>query len=214
MTFRLPVSCVEQGRWHAVSRHFQTQYYATPRLRADKVRSVQRQGDGDAMSDQGQVWQNVAEVLSDMKVDSMTGSLTDAYEKSGDVLKAYREKLALPKNATGVLVASGKEVIGLDLFESPKVLQSLWPRISDSYFLEAARGGQACRPTPAAIAEDFLTRVPRNLRPSKRASSAGTELDVDGPGLVGTAVWFQDRLCHLSAFTLAEDNHDTERVVQ
>jgi hypothetical protein len=79
--FTLPVSCVEQGRWRYTSKHFTTCACAPPSLRSKKTRSVQRNRarSGRAMSDQGEVWDEVTRNLHDLKASSRTASLTDSY---------------------------------------------------------------------------------------------------------------------------------------
>ena len=60
-TFKLPVSCVERGRWHDRSRVLEPVAFAHPRLRDLKVKSAQRSRrvSGVAVANQGRVWEEV-----------------------------------------------------------------------------------------------------------------------------------------------------------
>jgi hypothetical protein len=203
-SFTLPVNCVERGRWHSVSSYFQSAYYVPPRLRADKVHYVQHQTKDGAHSDQGEVWDNVHKVLHDPKASSATSSLTDACEAQCGSPGGYKENLVLPEKALGVLVALGDEVIGMDLFDCPRTLKKLWRRLSEVYFLEAARNRHPQNASTIQAAEEFLIRVPLNLHVSSYQIGAGKAFDISGTGLVGTAVWFEGNLCHVSAFATAE----------
>ena len=87
-TFKLPVSCVEQGRWHYRSREFEPAAFAAPKLREGKVRSAQfnRRAHGMAVSDQGEVWAQIAEHMDDLKVESPTMDFTPGFEAVEDRL--------------------------------------------------------------------------------------------------------------------------------
>jgi hypothetical protein len=70
--FTLPVSCVEAGRWRYKSRHFEAKFCAPPSLRNKKLKAVHRNraAGGPAASDQGEVWDEVAKCLNDVKARS------------------------------------------------------------------------------------------------------------------------------------------------
>lgn len=199
--FVIPVSCVEQGRWTMTSRTLSASHYATPGLRAGKIASSQarRRTTGQAFSDQSQVWADVARSLGAAGAASATGSLTDVFETAKARTKEYREKLVLPKGTFGVLVASGEEIAGMDLFDSPKTLRKLWPRLSESYFFEAAFHKMRKR-TARATAAGFLKVLPAILRFAEKPTGFGRELEFSGDAYAGSGLWYNGRLCHLSAF--------------
>ncbi|HOI55578.1 MAG TPA: TIGR02452 family protein, partial [Phycisphaerae bacterium] len=62
----IPVSCVEEGRWSHVSPTFKAGNYAPSSLRQRKSRDVQHslRARGRAESDQGAVWDSVAEQIA------------------------------------------------------------------------------------------------------------------------------------------------------
>jgi hypothetical protein len=119
--FIVPVSCVEQGRWHYISRHFHSAYAAPPTLRMKKMRSVHRnrRERGSAESDQGEVWDEVAQNLARLAAPSPTASLTNGFAARQEQLETLRQGLNLPTEAAGILVARGEQVIGMDLFDAP-----------------------------------------------------------------------------------------------
>ncbi|MEN6495825.1 MAG: DUF6569 family protein [Thermoguttaceae bacterium] len=113
------------------------------------MHSVQtnRKQHGTAESDQGEVWAEVAKGLGDLGVHSPTASLADGLVSSEVKLRACRQDIRLPQGTAGILVARGEQVIGLDLFDSPKTFTLLWSRIADAYFFDALRNGQEAAPT-------------------------------------------------------------------
>ncbi len=200
----LPVSCVEQGRWHRTGLKFSTTHYAPPELRASKSRSVNRSrmASGAVHSDQGRVWVNVAETLSSMNVNSPTGSLTEGMDRTEDRRREYRERLRLPSAAAGVLAASGDRVMGVDLFDTPRTLEMIWPRLADAYFFQASMAPGETPPTSETTARAFLRQLANEIRPVKKPVGDGEEFIIEGETVSGNALWHDNRLCHLSAHTV------------
>ncbi|MFB3785329.1 MAG: ARPP-1 family domain-containing protein [bacterium] len=201
-SLRIPVSCVERGRWRYSSRRFQSAYYAHPRLRGKKMRSVQecRASTGMAMSDQGEVWEEVDLHLHELHACSPTSSVTDGYQQSEEKTQSFREKLVLPDNAAGVLVGSGDAIIGLDFFHDPGVFKDCWDQLAGSYFTQAAFDPRRLPKTDPQAARDFLVRLSLSVNLCDPSIGLGNELMVRESSLYGTGVWFEDSLCHLAAF--------------
>jgi len=197
----IPVSCVEQGRWSRRSDTMASSWYATPGLRSRKIASSQarRRTSGKAFSDQSQVWADVAESLGAAGAVSDTGTLADAFEKAKGRTDEYREKISLPEGATGVLVASGEDILGMDLFDSSETLGMLWPRLSESYFFTAALREKTGR-TRRAVAAGFMKALPKVVSFAERPAGTGRELELPSDGYAGSGIWHKGRLCHLSAF--------------
>ena len=201
--FVLPVSCVEQGRWRYKSKHFESKFCAPPSLRHKKIKSVHRNRSehGVAASDQGEVWSEVQACLSETAAHSDTASLTDAFVAAEEKLREHCKRLVLPKQAAGVLVGRGDRIIGMDLFDSPKTLKTLWDRLSDAYLFDALRDPAAASPTPADRAQNFVERLGSAAKPRVPALALGDELEISGDGFVGAALLYGDGICHLAAFS-------------
>ena len=201
-TLKLPVSCVEQGRWSRRSRTFCVAHSAPPDLRGRKVRSAQRtrRERGEAHSDQGDVWQSVSEHLDAVGARSETGALAGVYADRGQDIEDQRANLELAPNAVGFIAAAGGELIALEVFDSHAMLQRVWPRLSESYLVEALRRPATKRRARKVDARAFLKRVSAALEVTGKPVGAGVELTVEKDELAGSGVWFEDRLCHLAVF--------------
>ena len=204
--FVLPVSCVEQGRWRYKSKHFESKFCAPPSLRHKKLKAVHRNRSehGVAASDQGEVWSEVQACLSETAVHSETASLTDAFVAAEGKLREHCKRLVLPKRAAGVLVGRGDRIIGMDLFDAPKTLKTLWDRLSDAYLFDALRDPAAAPPTPVEHARKFVDRLGNAAKPRSPAMALGEELEINGNGLVGAALLYEEGICHLAAFSDGE----------
>lgn len=200
---QMPVSCIEAGRWQRRSRQFEAKAWAHPKLRELKMRSAQfsRRSMGEARSDQGAVWREVDEQLEAFDVPAPTRDMALAFDAAEDHLGGYRERVELPRGACGFVAARGDEVVGLDLFDAPETLQKLWGRISDAYFLEAARDRDRCRKSSKTVAKEFLKAVEEHLVPAGKQPELGFEMELVDEALSGSALWYEGAVCHLSAFS-------------
>jgi len=201
--FFLPVSCVEAGRWRYKSQQFESKFCAPPSLRNKKLRAVNRNrsAGGAAASDQGEVWDEVQACLDGVAARSETASLTDAFVSAEEKLKEHCKRLVLPESAAGVLVGRDDRIIGMDLFDSPTTLTTLWDRLSDAYFFDALRAPSAAPPTPLDHAQRFIERLGGAAKPRIPALALGDELEIIEEGLVGAALLYDGKLCHLAAFS-------------
>ncbi|HOJ59079.1 MAG TPA: HIRAN domain-containing protein [bacterium] len=205
-SLRIPVSCVERGRWHYSSRRFRSAYYAHPRLRSKKMRSVQecRIATGMALSDQGEVWEEVDQHLHEIHACSPTASVTDGYQQTEEKTQHFREKLALPDEAAGVLAGSGDEIIGMDFFHDAAVFKDCWDQLAGSYFTQAAFDPHRRPKTDPQTARNFLARISQSVNLCEPPIGLGHELMVKHHSIYGTGVWYEDALCHLAVFPVEQ----------
>ena len=200
--FVIPVSCVEQGRWHQVTQEFSLKRHATSNLRSVKVASTlkNRRETGKAYSDQCAVWDSVGQVLDDVHASSPTSSLEDGYAHVEGELRNWREQCRLPQGTTGFVVARGGQVIGMDLFDHATTAERCWERLAESYFLDQLHAGEADAPTALEIVMNFLEQTVQGLQLSEKAGGLGREIEIDQPTLVGSGVWYEGRVVHLAVF--------------
>ena len=147
---KIPVSCVEQGRWRYRSKHFGSSgSHSSSKLRYFLKSSVSesvlaRQGHH---SDQGKVWAEVARQQHALGVSSGTRAMSDTYESCKERMGEFREKLHYIDGASGMAVAIGKKIVAVDIFDKPSTCGKVWDRLMSGYVLdaleEAAQEGQA-----------------------------------------------------------------------
>jgi len=132
------VYCTEHGRWHGISKEFAAaDINVSPSVRANARKE----------KSQSEVWAKVAENQQDvMGGTSGTGAFAHIYDSKcyQDKRDTYYKKLKnLPSEYSsmkGVLVCVGDDIVCVDLFGSHTVLADLWPKLLDSYIVEAMRG--------------------------------------------------------------------------
>lgn len=199
---RIPVSCVEAGRWDGArsGEHFEPAPQAAhPELRRAKARQVRAnlEGGGPARASQGQVWDNVAAKSARMPVNSSTRALHDVYEGHRDRLNEFREAIRLRDGQSGALVAIGDRFVVLDWVSRPEVYASLHSALLQGYALDALEGEAAEAPTHAE-AEGFVSLATQARSSERDGIGMGHEVRFEEAALIGTGLASGDELVQLT----------------
>ena len=142
---KIPVSCVEQGRWRHTSHYFGSSGSHTPsKLRRALKSSVSRsvKEERGHTSDQGAVWNEVDCLNISLGVDSDTAAMSDAFDTHQDQIASYRENLKYVEGASGVAVAIGEKIVAIDLFDKPSTCQKVWDRMLSGVVFDALEAGE------------------------------------------------------------------------
>ncbi|HPD16797.1 MAG TPA: hypothetical protein PLE19_17765 [Planctomycetota bacterium] len=200
---RIPVSCVEQGRWHHASRAFAVGGYSPSKLRARKSRDVSRslRTEGVAASNQGAVWEEVSCCLGSVAAHSPTMALHDAIKQRQETLDGYTDALPWPDSAQGVVAAINGEFVAVDLFDKAETLRRVWPRLITGYVLDAL-GRQKARSRPftpkgAGALLEHLGEVACQPCPSV---GVGQDWRFESKAVVGQALVAEGVCVHMSVF--------------
>lgn len=173
-TVRIPVSCVEQGRWNYRSRTFAPGGTHSPsKLRRHLKESVERslrEGQGHR-SDQRQVWAELARQQRALKAESDTGAMADTFAAYQDRVRACQEKMTYVEGAFGFAVAMAGKFVLCDLFDKPSTCQKLWSRLLSGVILDSIEiGSNDCR---IEVAEVERTLAAWLACPWQRTASPG-----------------------------------------
>jgi len=190
----IPVSCVEQGRWHG-SQQFRGVGEMAPS-------SIRRSAN---LRDQSEVWSEVNSLLLSSRLVSDTAAL-DEYFRSRPTSHdaAMVDEVAswgpLPAQ-TGIVVMNAGQVVSFDLFGEPELLSTMWDTLVRSAFASGV-GSDSSAPNRADKALRFLRRFDREVRgPLGRSDfGLGEWRQVVTDRVTGQALALNDQLVHASAF--------------
>ncbi len=206
----IPVSCVEAGRWHledapVMQRSDHPLFMSARAKNAEKVTASLRL-DKSYRGDQGQVWEDIADIMSVRQVDSHTAAMEDLYSSERDSLDVFLDDLALEKlpdeitaQMVGAVFALGDRIAGLEAFDQPKTLALLWPKLLLSYAIEAVVVQTPCSATPKS-ARAFLESAAEAELQEFASPGSGTEVRIDGPRIAGGSLTYRGEPVHLYAF--------------
>ena len=219
----IPVSCMEQGRWHFVGEHFA----AAPQHAPSKVRRRTRETEAEASyaaesrgpgarsshrdlaSAQGRVWEEIRDLGDKLGGRSSTGALDSIYahrrEEMGEWISAYP---LLPRQI-GLVAFLGSAPLGMDAVGSPALFAGLHRRILTGYVLDAMEAtvdGSAPvqEPPSTPLAESFVAAMREAERTPSDSVGMGEYRILRGMALGGELV-NRDQLVHLSAFPTQEN---------
>lgn len=137
---KIPVSCVEAGRWRYRSKFFGSSRSHSPsKLRYFLKSSVSHalRAQQGHRSDQGKVWEEVARQQSVLGADSATSAMADTFETYKHRVAEFQAKLQYVGGASGMAVAIGKKIVTVDLFDKPSTCGKVWDRLMSGYVLDA-----------------------------------------------------------------------------
>lgn len=211
---RIPVSCIEQGRWHWRSRHFEAAnrtLYAS--ARAEKMAQVSysmRVADS-YRSDQRAIWDSIHRKAANFEVRSSTGAASDIFDDRGAKLDEMVGEIPALSGQVGAAFLVRGELSGIELFGSADVFGRLLPKLVRSYGLDAIderslrrRRRPALRSvtdSTAAEIQQFLATLEKLPVLRKPALGLGEDLRIASEDTLGAALLHEGQVVHLSAFT-------------
>jgi hypothetical protein len=200
----LPVSCVEQGRWHLEDRadfapSMDHSYARLRRVQAESSVMAARSG-RTRRADQGEVWMDVALKHQEMGVQaSRAGAMRDAYDARRDDLARLTKAFSRPApGQTGVVAIVGDAVLALDVFDKPETLTSVWPRLVAAYAVDGFGATAACF-DPHKVGA-FLAAARGGDLQTHPAVGLGTDVTVVAPNIIGGALAWEGGVPHLALF--------------
>lgn len=214
-TVVIPVSCVEQGRWHYETtrgmRSSDAVLYARTRARKSRQVNESLQRSGFYHADQHAIWEDISQRITDRGVHSPTYAMADEYASKRVPLGDFLENLALERFTVpdgmfmvGAAFTIAGKVIGLDAFGRHETLRKQWTKLVNSYAIEAlhAESGIALDPDDVA---SFMRRAAETEMLTFEPPGLGTDVRLAGENIVGGCLVVEREAVHLFVFN-AEQN--------
>ena len=207
----IPVSCVEQGRWSYRSAMFSYgEKVMPPSIRREKQKKVAEslnRGSG-YRSDQGEIWNDLAEKQARMSINSPTGAMADLFEGQKNRLSEYLKAFRLVDSQVGGLFAINGKVAGLECFGHWQTFSKFFKKLVQSYALDAIDMIKEPKEDHVAVADirRFMEGIQKAPRKSYPSLGLGENIRAEGPFISGAALVYNESVLHLSAFA-----HDGKR---
>ncbi len=208
---KIPVSCVEQGRWEYKGREFgSSRHFAAHSIRrgnAELHKESLRQKRGYA-SDQGQVWACVADMSHQMNAPTATGAMNDIFEQKQSSIDEYRKGFSPEKGQTGAAFFVNGVFKGIELFDRPATFGTMFPKLLSGVAVEAmmaqgARLSARRAKTPeevTAYVKRILDEVGKSLFEKYEPVGVGEDWRYDAKRSFGKALHHGADLVHFSGF--------------
>lgn len=200
---RIPVSCVEAGRWRYKSHQFgsggtHSPYMLRLLLKSSVSRSVRAKR--GHRSDQGEIWEEVARQQKSLGAVSGTSAMYDTFETHRNRLDEFYEKLRYVKGAIGAAVAINGKLVTIDLFDKPTTCGRVWNRLLSGAILDALECEQVEKQAERADVERALKNL-NNLswEPAETIGEGEEYRAESSTGDHASALVFEGTLVHGSA---------------
>jgi hypothetical protein len=200
---RVPVTCVEAGRWSLRSRAFSAAgraHYASARAMKMEQVSCCLRSTGERFADQGAIWDDIGAKSARMGAHSATQAAAALNERARRDLDRFHAGLEPLPNQVGAMFEIDGAIVGLELFDSASTWRQSMRKIVESYGLDALDRGQGRRAWTHADPAKFLASLGETEVERFRAIGLGSDLRLEAPHVAGAALAVDDRLVHVLAF--------------
>jgi hypothetical protein len=186
----LPTFCIEQGRWQTGSSD---KFVATfnPALATKEVRAAAKFD-----NDQGEVWTKVRiekeKAMEALGAVAATTSLNEALDSpqvkkvSDDFTNALSGVLKDQESAVGVAIVVNGNIEEVDIYPNHKLLRKLYPRLLQSYALQATAQKEKAKDAKAVTAADvgelLKTDNKKHLKRTDQINAANQQFIYDADG--------------------------------
>jgi hypothetical protein len=210
-TLVIPVSCVEHGRWSYNTSKFNSQNrMMNANLRNIKcehvnysVRSV-----GEFRSDQGAIWEGIAEKAARRGAHSPSGAMAAIYDKERPSLDEYVRDFHLIDSQVGAIFMINGKVAGMDAFGRPDTFSKVFKKLLESYALDAIDWYEEGKEYKALKSEVTKFRKAADAAGSEGRPGVGlgTDFRIESGKVTGFGLVLNEKVLHLSVFARGNGN--------
>ncbi len=221
---KLPVSCVEAGRWHHEHGERKKQrftaanrlHYARGRALGNQAVSANLSASREYRSDQSGIWSDIDRKSSRMRARSPSSASDAMYVSSQDRIAEYLKSFKHVSKQVGSVFLVDSQVSGIELFASEKTHKTMIRKLLRSHALDAidstlTRSKQGKLNAPAIKKTQCVDAVRKFNDRLKSAWTrqfdgvcAGVNLRFKDESLTGGALLHDEQILHLCAFELSE----------
>jgi hypothetical protein len=203
----IPVSCVEQRRWHYTSRNFgssDSMAYATLRRMKLEHTTESLRARAAYHTNQSEIWHEVEAKVRRFATRSPSLSMNDVYEQSVNTTDAeLREKVPHLDKQVGFLAFIDGNFAGAEVFGSASLCGRKLQKVLRSYYLDSIDPGVMF---PAVSAEQVFAQVKTAKHEQFDSIGKGKELRFEAANVQGSWKLVDDLIPHLIVFPRAANN--------
>ncbi|MBW1973272.1 MAG: hypothetical protein DRP55_04105 [Spirochaetes bacterium] len=203
---RIPVSCVEAGRWESRSRKFGSDEILSPVfMRAKGIDELKRSAFKDRRYhlNQGRVWEDVDETLYSLDAYSFTSDLTEAYKKKELDFDYCLEALPYERGEAGAIFFINGILYGFEIFGNANIMKKIYDKLLKSYLIDASTYEEDEMNKDVIdlnIIYNLIDDVADSDIESYKGIDLGENIFIKGKIVKGLGFIYDDHILHLSSF--------------
>lgn len=208
-TQKIPVACVEAGRWHDSGSAFApADRVAHPESRRRKAVELEHAPLAHGVA-QSTVWAEIDERLHTSAVHSPTSALSDVHEAERPRIDEVSDAFGLVDGQCGAILALGDRLC-LDLVSRPEAWTQLWPKLRRGYLLDGIRHLND-DPTASELIARFADAVESAPSSSRPSPGLGEDVRLHGTTVSGSCLVVDRETIQLSAYSRDDDGRRLDR---
>ena len=203
---KIPVSCVESGRWHYESGSFQPSDHVAPvNLRENKSSNVTNNLEQNMgyNAEQEEVWNSVSGYAAAHDVYSKTSNLTDIYNETANSYSTWIDSFNYHPEANGVIFYKNNQPFVLDIFHRTEIMREYYPKLLRGVLFEMRQLKDSFQPMTDAEASyktlDFMDIIERIEKQEYLGVAEGIEHRYKTETISGFELSFLNHLIHKNA---------------
>jgi len=215
-TLVIPVSCVEHGRWSYNTSKFHSQNrMMSSNLRAMKSEQVSHsiRAVGEFRSDQGAIWDGIAEKAARRGAHSPSGAMAAIYDKERPSIDEYIKDFHQIDSQVGAIFMINGKVAGMDAFGRPDTFSKVFKKLLESYSLDAIDWYEEGKEYKALKSEVTKFRKAADAAGSEGTPGVGLGMDfrIESRQVTGFGLVLNDQILHMSIFAKTNGRNQDNR---
>jgi len=205
--YTVPVTCIEQHRWHGEKLFSEAGFTVTPSLRSTLALSVKESLDKKAgyQSNQNLIWNKISQTLKATKVQSLTSSFHDIYKTMGSMVEEIVEDFESIQNAVGFSAYINDEFIAMDIFGTNSLYRKFEKKLLKSYILDGYIRKYTKEKGAKIKPEEVIELLSNSAYTKYPACTKGEELRALQNDIISKIYLIDDNPVHISAFAVAKE---------
>jgi hypothetical protein len=207
---KIPVSCVQAGRWRHERADFQSAGSVfRARSRAAQMLSVTANviESGSFRSDQTAVWDEVSETLGELRVQSATSDFSEGRERIAHRLEEFVKAIRPAENQIGAIFINAHGILGLEVFGTPVLFSHACDKVIMSFAFEVLSAPDLNGASIEAVRE-WWDKILKSRVTGHDSPGAGVDIRVGTEDLIGSGLFWKGVLAHFNCFpNVRMENH-------
>lgn len=205
-SLKIPVSCIEQGRWHYKGNSKESKRFTPSQYSADfRTRGRKHIANYEERHYQTDVWASIDEFETRSLHRSPTSSLHDSYENLKDKQEDYLKKFEIVKGQNGVIFIVNGELKGFELFYNHSIYKEYHEKLCRSYIIEAIIDSEGEDDADRLEIMKILEDISNCEYKSVKSIGLGENLKFSNEFGSGSGLVYEDELIHLTFVKALDD---------
>jgi hypothetical protein len=212
-TVKIPVSCVQAGRW----QHERADFKSTGAVFRARSRAVQKatvsasvRESGSFRSDQGAVWDEVSASLDELGVRSSTSNFLEGRERVSHRIEEFVDAIRPAENQIGSIFINAQGILGLEILGTPVLFAQVCDKVTRSFAFEVLSAPDLNGAT-IEVARGWWNKILKSRVTGHDSPGSGVDIRFGTEDLIGSGLIWNGVVVHFSCFpNVRAENHPYE----